>query len=113
MHRGINLPIRDESGDEDKVEENIEVEEILNPEEERFFKAISKIGKRPKFYVPTFLRNLNPEELIDSTNEFEEYFEYKEIEDPNAEASWGSWISYMFARFGGVLWTYFPILGVW
>ena len=65
MHRGINLPIRDESEDEDEVEENIEVEVVLNWEEERPFRAISKIRKRPKFEVPTFLRNLNLEELID------------------------------------------------
>ena len=54
MCRGINLPIKDESEDENEVEENAEAETVLNPEEERFFKAISKIGKRPKFEVPTF-----------------------------------------------------------
>ena len=64
MHRGINLPIRDESEDEDKVDENVELDAVLNLEEERLFRAISKIGKRHKFEVPTFLRNLNPEELI-------------------------------------------------
>ena len=53
----------------------------MNPEEEKLFKAITKIGKRPKFDVPTFSRNLNLEELIDWINELEEYFEYEEIED--------------------------------
>lgn len=48
---------------------------VLNLEEERLFRAISKIGKRPKFYVPIFFGNINPEELIDWINELEEYFE--------------------------------------
>ena len=65
MCKGINIPIRDESKDEDKVEENTRVEAVLSPEEQRLFKAISKIGKRSKFEVPTFLVNLNPKELID------------------------------------------------
>ena len=58
MCRGINLPIRNESEDKDEVEENVEVEAILNLEEERLFRAISKIGKRLKFEVPTFLENI-------------------------------------------------------
>ena len=53
----------------------------MNLEEEKIFKAITKIGKIPKFDVPTFSRNLNLEELIDWINELEEYFEYEEIED--------------------------------
>ena len=53
----------------------------MNPEEERLFKALTKIGKRPKFKVPTFLGKLNPEELIDWINELEEYSKYEEIED--------------------------------
>ena len=48
----------------------------------RLFRAISKIGKRPKFEVPTFLRNINLVELIDWINELE-YFEYEDIEDPD------------------------------
>ena len=83
MQREINLPIRDESEDEDEVEENTEVEEIPNPKEERLFRAISKIEKRPKFEVLTFLGNLNPKDLINWINELEEYFEYEDIEDPN------------------------------
>ena len=78
MQRVINLPLRDESEDEDEVEENVGVEAILNLEEERLFRAISKIGKRPKFEVPTFLGNPNQKELI---NELEEYFEYEDIKD--------------------------------
>ena len=77
----MNLPIRDESEDEDEVEENTEVEEIPNPKEERLFRAITKIGKRPKFEVPTFFENHNLEELIDWINELEEYFEYEGIKD--------------------------------
>ena len=45
MCRGINLHVRDESEDEDEVEENAKPEAVLNPEEERLFRAISKIGK--------------------------------------------------------------------
>ena len=55
----------------------------MNPKEERLFKALTKIGKRPKFDIPTFSGKLNPEELIDWINELEEYFEYEEIEDPD------------------------------
>lgn len=58
MHRGIHIPVRDKSEDEDEVEENVKVEAILNLEEDRFFKAISKIGKTPNFEVPTFWENL-------------------------------------------------------
>ena len=67
--RWINLLVRGESEDEDEVEENAEVEVVRNPEEERLFRATSKIGKIPKFEVPTFLGNLNLEELIDWINE--------------------------------------------
>ena len=56
-------------------------EEVLNLEEERLFKALTKIGKRSKFEVPKFSRKLNPEELIDWINELEEYFECEKIED--------------------------------
>ena len=81
----MNLAIRDESKDErgegQVNPEEEEEEEFFNPEEERFFKALTKIGKRPKFKVLTFLGKLNPEELIDWINELEEYFEYEEIED--------------------------------
>lgn len=56
------------------------VEEVLSPKEVNLFKAISNIGKRLKFDVPIFLRNLNPEELIDQINELKEHFEYEDIE---------------------------------
>ena len=55
----------------------------MNLEEEKLFKALTKIGKRPKFDFPTFSGKLNAEELIDWINELEEYFEYEEIEDLN------------------------------
>ena len=83
MQRGMNLTIRDESEDE-REEEQVnqeEQEEVLNPEEERLFKSITKIGKRPKFNIPTLSRKLNPKDLIDYINELEEYFEYEEIKD--------------------------------
>ena len=81
----MNLTIRDESDDE-REEGEVDQEgqeEVLNLEEEKLFKAITKIGKRPKIDVHTFLGNLNLEELIDWINELEEYFEHEEIEDPN------------------------------
>ena len=83
IQRGINLLVRDESEDENKVKENAKVEAILNLEEEieRPFKEISKIGKIPKFEAPTFLQNLNLEELINWINELEDYFEYEDVED--------------------------------
>ena len=80
----MNLAIRDESEDEreeGQVNQEEQEEEVLNPDEEKLFKALTKIGKRPKFEVPTFLGKLNPEELIDWINELEEYFEYEEIAD--------------------------------
>ena len=64
MCRGMNLTIRDESEDEreeGQVDQDEQEEVVLNIEEERIFKAITKIGKRPKFDVPTFSGNLNPE----------------------------------------------------
>ena len=82
----MNLTIRDESDDkreEGQVYQEEQEEKFLNPKEEKLFKAITKIGKRPKFDLPTFLKNLNLEELINWINELEEYFEYDEIEDPN------------------------------
>ena len=85
MRRGMNLTVRDESEDEREEgqvdQEEQQEEEVLNPEEEKLFKALTKIGKRPKFEVPTFLGKLNPEELIDWINELEDCFECEEIED--------------------------------
>lgn len=52
MGRGINLSIRDEHEGEEE-EANVEVEVILNQEEEMIFRAIYKIGKRPKFEAHT------------------------------------------------------------
>ena len=46
-------------------------------------RAMSKIGKRPKIKVSTFVGSLRPEELIDWINEMDEYFEYEEVEDPD------------------------------
>ena len=82
MHRGMNLIIRDENEDEreeGQIDQEEQEEEVLNPEEERLFKAITKIGKRHMFDVPTSSRNIHPEHLIDWINELENYFEYEEI----------------------------------
>ena len=81
----MNLSIRDESEDEreeGQVDQKEQEEEVLNPEEERLFKDITKIGKRHKFGVLTFSKKLNPKELIDWINK-QEYFEYEKIEDPD------------------------------
>ena len=53
----------------------------MNLEEEKLFKALTKIGKRPKFEVPSFSKKLNIEEFINWINELEEYFEYEDIRD--------------------------------
>ena len=58
MHRGIHLLIRDECDDEDEVEENIKAKVVLNLEEERLFRAISRIRKKLKFEVPTLKKIL-------------------------------------------------------
>ena len=67
----MNLTIRYESDDEREEGQATqeEEEEVFNPEEERLFKSITKIGKRPKFDIPTFSRNLNLKELIDFISE--------------------------------------------
>ena len=58
MHRGMNLTLRDESDDEreqGKVnQEEQEEEEVLNLEEERLFKAITKIRKDLSLMLPHF-----------------------------------------------------------
>ena len=57
MRRGMNLTIRDESEDErgeGQANQEGQEEEVLNPKEEKLFKALPKIGKRTKFEVPTF-----------------------------------------------------------
>ena len=51
--------------------------------EENIFRAISKMGKRPKIDVDIFSENLNPNGLINWINELEEYFEYEDIGDPD------------------------------
>ena len=57
------------------------VVEILNLEKEKQIQAISKIGKRTKFDISTFLENINQEKLIGWINEIEIHFEYEDIED--------------------------------
>ena len=62
MCEGMNLTIRDENEDERddvEVDQEEQEEEVLNLEEERLFKAITKIAKRTKFNVSTFSRKLN------------------------------------------------------
>ena len=85
--RALNVAIGDES-EEDNEDEEIGQGgegkgEVLNQVEERLFRAISNLGKRPKFDVGMCLGNLNPNELIYWINELEEYFEYEAIEDPD------------------------------
>ena len=54
MRRGINIPIRDESKDEDKVEENVKVEVVLNPEEERLLGPYPRLEKYLSLRFPQF-----------------------------------------------------------
>ena len=69
----MNVVVGDKSEEENEEEENIghEMEgegEVLNQAEERIFRAISKLGKRPKVDVGEFLGNLKPDELINWIN---------------------------------------------
>ena len=81
LRRGANVAAGDNSED-DNEEEVMEVDgEVLNPIEERIFRAISRFGKRPTIEVGIFSRNLKPDELIDWINELDEYFEYEDIRD--------------------------------
>ena len=58
MHTGINLPIRDESKDEDKVEENVEVEAVMNSKEERLLRPSPRLKKDLSLKFPHFLELL-------------------------------------------------------
>lgn len=51
----MNLVVGEERENEVDEEENVKKEVILNPPEERHFRAIFKIGKRTKFEVPKCL----------------------------------------------------------
>ena len=84
----MNVATGNKSEEENKEQENVAQEgvdegEVLNEEEERLFRAISKLGKRPKIDVNMFLGNLNLDDSIDWINEIEEYFEYEDIREPN------------------------------
>ena len=86
--RGLNVAIDNESEEENEEQTNVAQEgegkeEVLNEVEERLFRAISNLGKRPKFDVDMLLGNVNPDELIDWINELEEYFVYEDINDPD------------------------------
>jgi len=80
LRRGANVVVGDNSEDDNKEEVD---REVLNPIEERLFRAITKFGKRPTIEVGIFSGNLKPDELIDWINELEEYFEYEDIRDPD------------------------------
>ena len=58
---------REESDDEGEEEgSNVEEEEeAIDQDQMRLIRAISNIGKRPRAEVPSYSKNLNPEELID------------------------------------------------
>ena len=54
IHRGLNVAIGNESEEENEEQANVAQEgadegEVLNEAEERLFRAISNLGKRPKF----------------------------------------------------------------
>ena len=78
----MNVATGDESEDDEEEEigqEGEGEEGIFNQAEERLFRAIAKLGKRPTIDVGVFLGNLKPDEMIDGINELEEYFEYEDI----------------------------------
>ena len=84
--RGLNVATSNKSEEENEEQANVAQEgadkgEVLNEVEERIFRAISNLGKKPKFDVGMFSGNLNPDELINWINELEEYFEYEDIKD--------------------------------
>ena len=59
----MNVAIGNQSEEENEEEEIGLVGEVLNQEEERIFRAISKLGQRPKIDVDMFLGSLNLDEL--------------------------------------------------
>ena len=82
--RGLNVATGNKSEEENEEQTNVAQEgagkeEVLNEAKERLFRAISKLGKRPKIDVGEFLGNLKSDELINWINELEEYFEYEDI----------------------------------
>ena len=86
IHRGLNVSTSNESKEENEEQANVAQEgadegEVLNEVEEKLFRAISNLGKRPKFDLGMFSGNLNPNKLIDWINELEDYFEYEDIKD--------------------------------
>ena len=63
----MNLFVGDDESEDEREEGSTNtdaVEEELNLEEVNLFRSISSIEKIPMFNIPTFLRNLNLEELI-------------------------------------------------
>ena len=69
----MNVATGNKSEEENEEQENVAQEgadegEVLNEAEERLFRAISNLRKRPKFDVGMFSGNLNPDELIDWIN---------------------------------------------
>ena len=59
MCRGMNLLIRDESEDEDEVEENVNVEAILDPKEEGFLGPSPRLEKDLSLRFSYFLEILS------------------------------------------------------
>ena len=54
IHRGMNLPVRDEIKDEDEVEESVEVDVLLNLEEERLLGPSPRLEKDLSLRFPHF-----------------------------------------------------------
>lgn len=77
-----NLELEDEY---EKVGEELEAEEVEGPTnegEEIFLKAVTQVSKIHKVEVSNFSDMLNLEDLIDWIGEFEDYFEFEDIKDP-------------------------------
>ena len=65
IRKGLNVAAGDESEEKNEEEETIGQEgEVLNQVEERLFRDIFNLGKRPKINVGVVSRNLQLDELI-------------------------------------------------
>jgi hypothetical protein len=67
-----------ESEIEDEQEEEVAVEDVAN---ERFIRAIARMGAREKMDIPIYEGNLDAEELLDWIRDLDTYFDYEDVEE--------------------------------
>lgn len=53
----------------------------MDPGEERFIRAITKVISKPQVDLPTYKGGLNVEELLDWINKMDKYFKFENIEE--------------------------------